>query len=266
MTGPSKDASQVETWTETIESSPVGEYVRSISDALRQEITAAQNAPARAFEVSDGNCLLNREDHHLYEFRAELQIPIPTETPIRLVPPGGDGIPGTLVAVRDFDVILDLREFIGEVVERAKVTSEPWFVTQALRDRLEGELKNSANDIQIPMSLLGLHGMPSREDPAGASLAEEIFRKTGQSHASPNESQLEAIRHCLGSRLHFVWGPPGTGKTTNVAQVVRALVAKGERVLLLAHANAAVDVAILRVARPRELPEGQVLQSNIPLV
>jgi hypothetical protein len=173
-----------------------------------------------------------------------------------------------LVAVRDFDVILDLREFIGDVVERARVTSEPWFVTQALRDRLEGELTNSANDIEIPTSLLGLYEMPSREDRGGGNLADEIFRKAGQRHASPNASQLEAIRYCLGSRLHFVWGPPGTGKTANVAQVVRALVAKGERVLMLAHANAAVDVAILRVAdrftQSQELAEGKILRIGVP--
>jgi hypothetical protein len=51
-----------------------------------------------------------------------------------------------------------------------------------------------------------------------------------------------------GSDLHFVWGPPGTGKTAALAQVARMLADLGERVLVLAHANVAVDVAMLRVA------------------
>ncbi len=51
-----------------------------------------------------------------------------------------------------------------------------------------------------------------------------------------------------GSNLHFVWGPPGTGKTVGLAQTARMLAGLGERVLVLAHANVAVDVAMLRVA------------------
>jgi hypothetical protein len=50
--------------------------------------------------------------------------------------------------------------------------------------------------------------------------------------------------------------------------VVRALIAKGERVIVLAHANVAVDVAMLRIADSfigfRELSDGKILRIGVP--
>lgn len=37
-----------------------------------------------------------------------------------------------------------------------------------------------------------------------------------------NDSQADAIRHCLSHRLSIIWGPPGTGKTTTAAGYVAA--------------------------------------------
>jgi hypothetical protein len=37
-----------------------------------------------------------------------------------------------------------------------------------------------------------------------------------------NESQRQAVSHCLSHRLSIVWGPPGTGKTTTAASLVAA--------------------------------------------
>jgi hypothetical protein len=37
-----------------------------------------------------------------------------------------------------------------------------------------------------------------------------------------NESQRDAVIHCLSHRLALVWGPPGTGKTTTAASLVVA--------------------------------------------
>jgi hypothetical protein len=251
-----------------LRATPLGPHLSSISEALRQEITAAQSAPGRAFEVRDGKCLFSREDSHIYEFRAELHVPIPVETPIRLVPETGDAIPGTIVAVRDFDVILDIRQHLGDLVERARVTSEPWFVIQALRDRLEDELAAEANDLEIPLGLLGLHKINLQHNGDAVRSTEALFQKLNQPMLVPNVSQLRSVGRCLGSRVHFVWGPPGTGKTANIAHVVRALVANGERVLVLAHANVAVDVAMLRIAdsfrSSVELAEGKILRIGVP--
>ena len=47
--------------------------------------------------------------------------------------------------------------------------------------------------------------------------------------------QLAAVRLVLEQPLAYVWGPPGTGKTTTIAAAVAALVAHGQRVLVVTH-------------------------------
>ncbi|MCE2798173.1 MAG: AAA domain-containing protein [Planctomycetaceae bacterium] len=57
-----------------------------------------------------------------------------------------------------------------------------------------------------------------------------------------NASQREAIIHALGANdLAIIHGPPGTGKTTTVAELIRQAVAKGQRVLACAPSNTGVD-------------------------
>lgn len=59
-----------------------------------------------------------------------------------------------------------------------------------------------------------------------------------------NRAQRNAVCQGLGDGLTWLWGPPGTGKTTTLSVLIRELLARGKRVLLTAPTNAAVDVAL----------------------
>ncbi|HPI54182.1 MAG TPA: AAA domain-containing protein [Chitinophagaceae bacterium] len=57
-----------------------------------------------------------------------------------------------------------------------------------------------------------------------------------------NSSQLNAIQSiCLAPKLTIIHGPPGTGKTSTLTEAIRQLVANGEKVLVSAPSNTAVD-------------------------
>ena len=57
-----------------------------------------------------------------------------------------------------------------------------------------------------------------------------------------NEYQQTAVKNALASQdVALVHGPPGTGKTTVLVEIIRQHVARGERVLATAPSNIAVD-------------------------
>ncbi|UTF53400.1 AAA domain-containing protein [Natronosalvus rutilus] len=60
-----------------------------------------------------------------------------------------------------------------------------------------------------------------------------------------NAAQDEAVRKAVGARdCALIHGPPGTGKTYTIARAVTEMVERGERVLLSAFTNRAVDNAL----------------------
>lgn len=57
-----------------------------------------------------------------------------------------------------------------------------------------------------------------------------------------NPAQRAAVRHALSARpVALIHGPPGTGKTRTLVEVVRLAVARGEKVLACAMSNPATD-------------------------
>lgn len=59
---------------------------------------------------------------------------------------------------------------------------------------------------------------------------------------SLNAVQMDAVRHALSARdVALIHGPPGTGKTTAVVELIRQSIRRGKRVLACAPSNLAVD-------------------------
>ena len=68
-----------------------------------------------------------------------------------------------------------------------------------------------------------------------------------------NEAQQQAVEFAMSaSDLAIIHGPPGTGKTTTVVEIVRQAIADGERVLACAPSNTAVDNLLERLVEAGE--------------
>ncbi len=73
---------------------------------------------------------------------------------------------------------------------------------------------------------------------------------TGARQLNPSQQQALAAMTSKGACL--VWGPPGTGKTTVIAQAVRDALEHGRTVLIASHTHVAVDNALEGVFDPRD--------------
>ncbi|MFD1565048.1 AAA domain-containing protein [Haloarchaeobius amylolyticus] len=75
--------------------------------------------------------------------------------------------------------------------------------------------------------------------------AEPEFEAIEETFIDNNDAQNEAVTKAVGARdCALIHGPPGTGKTYTIAQAIRAMVERGDRVLLSAFTNRAVDNAL----------------------
>lgn len=102
------------------------------------------------------------------------------------------------------------------------------------------------NEVFRARELRGLivDGVEPRFKPGGTS-----YDLSGPlSQLDINEDQREAIEKIMSAEDYaLVLGMPGTGKTTTIAHIIRALVAKGKSVLLTSYTHTAVDNILLKL-------------------
>ncbi|KAH0537641.1 hypothetical protein FGG08_005592 [Glutinoglossum americanum] len=80
-----------------------------------------------------------------------------------------------------------------------------------------------------------------------------IFKPTPTAYSLPSQAELNvdqknAIEKVMSAQDYaLVLGMPGTGKTTTIAHIIRALVAQGKSVLLTSYTHTAVDNILLKI-------------------
>lgn len=62
-----------------------------------------------------------------------------------------------------------------------------------------------------------------------------------------NASQFEAVEKAAKNRTMFIWGPPGTGKTSTLGYIIANFLIQGKQVLFASNTNRAVDIGMLSV-------------------
>ncbi|WP_435146842.1 AAA domain-containing protein [Halobaculum sp. P14] len=105
------------------------------------------------------------------------------------------------------------------------------------------------SEISVDRMLTALHdavlkGSPDRKDVLFGRRDPE-FRDEHREYIGNNDAQNRAVNRAVNADdFALVHGPPGTGKTYTIARIIRALAARGDRVLLSAFTNRAVDNAL----------------------
>ena len=64
-----------------------------------------------------------------------------------------------------------------------------------------------------------------------------------------DSSQHHAINRCLEGQNLVIWGPPGTGKSQTIANLIAAFMAQSKKILFVAQKRAAIDVVVSRLQR-----------------
>lgn len=104
-----------------------------------------------------------------------------------------------------------------------------------LIDQLTRRLGDLYEVVDMPLSDLirmDMHGLAGHQSQAVQ------YGKTDQ-------SQRDAIDHCLNQNITMLWGPPGTGKSYTLGRIISNLLSLNERTLVCCTSNVAVDIITL---------------------
>ncbi|MEH1126467.1 DEAD/DEAH box helicase [Micromonospora sp. CPCC 206061] len=149
-----------------------------------------------------------------------------------------DGRVLTVDPIRDWDVPAGTRVQVT-AASRFAMRQNAEALQRFQRDQIDGDWEDLATLLCAPKQLT----MPN---PVPQPL--RYFCDSDPDTEPLNQAQRAAVAGALASpHAYLIQGPPGTGKTTVISELIQQLIARGERVLMLAPSHVAVDEVLSRV-------------------
>lgn len=228
------------------------EIKESIQEALDDELSIVRNRyDTTRMSVGAGQLLGRTRDGVTVRYDLERDAPLADGSQVQ-VDFQGQLLEAEVVALSGTAVTLWIRTDGAVPVPRATVVLDASFLLRLRRSFLQAlEERGEFFDVASALSLLD-NAVDGREDDDfhDPRLAVE---------------QNQFVCRALSGGLSWLWGPPGTGKTTTLAHLLKELRKRGKRVLFVSNTNAAVDTALLRyldVDEPQSV--GTVLRLGEP--
>ena len=193
----------------------------------------------------------------LYRFDLLRKIPLKDDT-IFTISVEGRSIDGSVVAQQDSAVTIALTSDCGATIETALLTISSADLIHALSQRLSA-LRGAEPSAHFNSHLA--HRVLNISQLSTAPLQDALTPPSDLT-----EEQRAALEGMTAHEISYLWGPPGTGKTTTLAATVYKLFAENMRVLLVSNTNQAVDGILealcKRVSGKAKLavPEGSILR------
>jgi ssDNA-binding Zn-finger/Zn-ribbon topoisomerase 1/DNA polymerase III delta prime subunit len=168
------------------------------------------------------------EDAELFEdARVELRI-------------GGRTVEGNIVSITGGRIVIAVEEDLGAALERCVLVIDNTALLEALKEKLE---KSSGDGRQLNVKLADdVVANNGKAAPPASPLSNLAYYRL-------NQRQKDAVHLSLTNAVTYLWGPPGTGKTTTLSVLIQELFARGKRVLVCSNTNRAVDQVLLNLCR-----------------
>lgn len=187
-------------------------FLSEFRTALEDEIREIKKSGQFSSLLYSGRQIESRSDEFWYCFRVEYASALPAGTPCKLLV-GGEQFDVTVISFEENALILSAKAPLPAALGKAR-------------------LENSAGVRMLPPG-------------GGVYSAQCLFAYTDLVPVSNNtDSQNRAVASALSNDITYIWGPPGTGKTTVIGQIIGELYRHDRSVLVVSHTNAAVDGAI----------------------
>ena len=220
--------------------------------ALAKELEIARKASSgeRANEVKDGHQTRKKGNSFVYEFEELTGYP-PDEGVQVSFTVGEKTSKGRYLGEIDSKFVFEFDEDLGANISQGAIVSDPLFLLEKQISILNSD---TPFESQVALSSIGL----------AEYLTVDPLSPNKSFMDGLNQLQSDALEVVAKNSVTYIWGPPGTGKTTTMGSIVAALASLGQKVLLVSNTNLAIDTALERCldrfSDVKELNGGEMLR------
>lgn len=217
-------------------------------NALESEIETIERSGQSSTLLTSGKRVKNSGADYWYSFKVEYLPAIPADTPCKLTIER-NSYDVTVVSFDESEIIISSNTELPDNMSTAKLENGSAILMERLIKRIEDNSR--------------------KENPAGNRMLPDDGKSSDFSQIYPVEnivysgnlttSQIAAVDSALSNDITYIWGPPGTGKTTVIGDIIRNLYKNNRSVLVVSHTNVAVDGAIEKAVKEKD---GKVLKRN----
>ena len=219
-----------------IEEGSIDPVFDKFTEALDIEIgVIKQRAYELGIDITNGVLKDHVAGEYIYSFRIEDTLSIKEDTPIELVV-GESSYNGNVISLVEKEIRISISDNLGEKIKNALIKTDNSFLLKRLKERLteSSEIKDSdIFNISLAKKTLGLDKSEIKID-----------KKIKEKPPTLNDNQFDALKVISGSEILYLWGPPGTGKTFTLAEVIYHFYKNDKKILLVSNTNMAVDILL----------------------
>lgn len=227
-------------------------FLAGFRQALQEEIKEIKKNGQSSILLTEGHRLYTSSGYW-YQFKIDYLPNIPADTPCKLTF-GTESHEATVIAYDDNTITIDVKEEIPNTIAEAKLDNGATVLMELLIKRIES---NSTKENTAGQRMMSAADAECKNIDDDSSIS---FDK------GFNASQIDAIKSAVCNNMTFIWGPPGTGKTTVISHVISELLKRDRSVLLVSHTNSAVNGAIEKVDKKYFAENGDSSEGQYPIL
>lgn len=224
-----------------IQTKGVESFFNDYNRALNDQYQYICKNGSKRYLVYEGRRVQGYTNYYVYVFETDEELSFPNGTDIRIWKDDKNYTKGSVIDCDDNLIILKSEFDLGPYVNFLEISTETWLIYKSLNDRFS---QLSLNKTPIVQSLIC-----------------DGKTQIDQTNNNISVGQSEAIRMANTQPITFIWGPPGTGKTTTLARIALEHITQNHRVLMLSHTRIAVDNAVWKLYQLNSsLPVGKIIR------
>lgn len=199
--------------------------------ALEHELTTIKKNGQSSIILTNGHSMPSATGFW-YHFDIEAMPRIPADVPSKLRV-GKLSYDVTVVSCSDSDIIIMSGQRIESDIAKATLDVGAEIVIEKLIERIE---KNASTNNVFGSKMLSM--------PIDRQFQKLTCEYDSITTSDLSPEQLSAVKNAFSYDISYIWGPPGTGKTKTIANLIGRLAKENKTVLMVSHTNIAVDGAV----------------------